>query len=875
MIKLSHLTINRLPAPVGVTGPIELGWVIESERRNVRQESYRIQILKGDAPLYDSGIVESAQSAHIPVRLAWESVERYTARVRVKAGGECSEWLEGVFVTGFQRPEEWRGRFISAEPETDGDKSYATLLRTEFVIRKPVREAWLVASAHGLYHAFLNGAHIGEDELTPGWTSYHKRLLYQTYGVTDLLREGDNALGVMLGAGWYKGMMGYKHTRNNYGTRTAFGGQLIIRYQDGSEEWVCTDERWKGGGSPVLFAEIYGGENYDARLEQPGWNRPHFDGGGWRHVEAVERDPRTLHPQNGCPVRVRQRFTPAALLTTPQGDRVLDFAQNMAGWCQVTVEKPRAGDVVELEFFEVLDRDGNVYTENLRGIHQIIRYVCRGGEMETFRPHFSFQGFQYAKIISYPGEIKLENFTACVVHSDMEETASFLCSDARVNQLQHNILWSMKGNFLDIPTDCPQRDERLGWTGDVQAFARTSCYLMDTDVFYRKWLADLAADQTEEGAVTHVVPDILTGHMQGDWLLGQDVQGGASGWGDVAVILPWTLYQMYGDREVVRRQMDSMCRWLEFMARHSDGCLFRYGAQFGDWLALDAQPGSYKGATPDAFTSAAYYCCVAGLVGKMLHVLGREEEARRCLAHAEGLRNHFQSLFFTHGGDLTIQTQTAHVLALAFHLAPEREKTAERLKALLAENSGHLSTGFMGTPYLMRALSENGGLREAYELLFKDDFPSWLYQVKAGSTTIWEHWDGRHPDGSMWSPDMNSFNHYAYGSVGEWLYRTVAGLEPDEDRPGFEHFFIRPQIGGGLSHAKLTFQSIRGEIVSGWRRDGDSVVLTAQIPANTTATLVLTQAAGVTDGDGLRFRRDRQRWTAEAGSGRYTVRFRI
>lgn len=333
----------------------------------------------------------------------------------------------------FQGPAQWRGRFISAEPESDKDKSYGTLLRRTFTISRPLREAWLVCTAHGLYHAYINGRRVSRDELAPGWTSYNKRLLYQSYEVTDLLRDGENVLGAMLGAGWYKGLMGYKHTRNNYSVRTAFGGQLLLCYEDGSEEWVCSDETWRGCKGPVLFSEIYDGEIYDAQLEQPGWDCPDFDDTGWFPVEVVERDVNTLFPQEHPPVREMGRISPAALLTTPQGNQVLDFGQNLTGWCETVLTDTQPGSVLELQFFETLDSDGNVYIENLRGAKQTLRYVCKGREREIYRPWFTFQGFQYAKIVSYPGEIKLENFTACVVHSALEETGTFRCSNPLLN----------------------------------------------------------------------------------------------------------------------------------------------------------------------------------------------------------------------------------------------------------------------------------------------------------------------------------------------------------------------------------------------------------------------------------------------------------
>ena len=770
-------------------------------------------------------------------------------------------------------PEPWQGVFISAEPEADRTQSYGTLLRKEFSVSGPVKEAYLIASAHGLYHAYLNGQPVSPDELAPGWTSYQHRLLYQTYEVTRLLRQGENAIGAALGPGWYKGTIGYKHHRNLYGTRTAFGGHILIRYEDGREERVCTDGSWRGSRSSILFSEIYDGETRDARLDQPGWNYPGFDDSRWLPVEPVEQDLSHLFPQTHPPVRIINRLKPARLFRTPKGDQVLDFGQNLTGWCETVLEHTHPGDCLELQFFEVLDADGNVYTDNLRGAKQTIRYLCRGGAREVVRPWFTFQGFQYAKIVSFPGEINPEAFTACVVHSALKETGSFQCSSPLVNQLWHNIVWGMKSNFVDVPTDCPQRDERLGWTGDIQVFGPTAAFLMDISSFSAKWLADLAADQDRDGSVPHVVPDILTGHMDEDWLLNNDFQGGASGWGDVAVFLPWTLYQTYGDREILRRQMPSMRSWLSYLDSHSEGCLFHGPDQFGDWLGLDAEPGSYKGATPDDYTCAAFYCHVTRLVSRMLRILGEKDDADALAQKADALREDFRARFFAADGTLTVRTQTAHVLALAFDLVPEGavQKTAAGLKALLREANGHLTTGFLGTPWLPLVLSKYVGLEDAYELVLNEDYPGWLYPIRHGATTMWEHWDGIRPDGSMWSPDMNSFNHYAYGSVGLWLVQAVAGLEPDEAHPGYEHFRIRPGIGGGLTWAELRFESVHGPIHIRWDVEEDVVTLRAEIPDGTSADVVLSQAREILEPNGLSFE-DNQ---ARADAGTYVIRYRI
>ena len=880
MIRISDLKVNYLADPTGIKNPFYLSWTIESDKRNVVQDTYQIKVRKAEVEsvnAYDSGIVESNQSVQVPVNMELGSIVRYIVCVRITAAGETSEWKEVSFVSALQNLQEWRGKFISAETEEDKDKSYGTLLRQEFIIKAPVREAWLVSSAHGIYHAFLNGKKIGKDEMSPGWTSYNKRLLYQTYEVTELLTEGTNALGIMLGAGWYKGLMGYKLTRNHYGIQTAFGGQLLIRYEDGSEEWIVSDENWKGSKGPVLFSEIYDGEIYDAGEEQSGWDQSGFDDSSWDYVDVVEQETGNLYPQNGSPVRVMERIGAASLITTPEGDKILDFGQNLTGWCEFSVENTKAGDVVELQFFETLDAEGNVYTDNLRSAKETIQYICKGDQKETYRPWFTFQGFRYAKVIAYPGEISLKNFTACVVYSDMEQTGSFRCSNPLLNQLWHNILWGMKGNFLDIPTDCPQRDERLGWTGDAQVFGRTASFLMNTNAFYSKWLSDVSADQTKDGAVPHVVPDILTGNTSNDWFLEKEVPAGASGWADAAVILPWVMYLTYGDKAILERQIDSILAWIRFMKEHSEGCLFKFGSQFGDWLALDAEEGSYQGATPTEYTSSVYYYYSTELVTKILHILGREKEAKYYEKLSQELKEDFQYRYFDENGVLKIQTQTAHVLALVFGLVPEesRKRSLDDLKALLEREAWHLTTGFLGTPQLLFALSENGCLDGAYELLLKEDFPSWLYQVKAGATTIWEHWDGMKPDGTMWSPDMNSFNHYAYGVVGEWLYRTVAGLEFDEKYPGYEHFHIMPRIGGNLTNAEMIYKSVRGHIVIRWKREGRKVILEAEIPANSSADIVLMQAVEVYDGDGLEFVKGAGGYKASAGSGKYKVCYAI
>ena len=456
----------------------------------------------------------------------------------------------------------------------------------------------------------------------------------------------------------------------------------------------------------------------------------------------------------------------------------------------------------------------------------------------------------------------------------MEPAGQFECSNPEINQLHHNVLWSMKGNFLDIPTDCPQRDERLGWTGDAQIFCRTAAYLMDTYTFFRKWLVDVAADQTEDGGIPHVVPDILIRNCAQDPLL-KDGDHSASAWADVSVILPWTLYLMYGDTGVIRAQYQSMKGWIDYMRSHADGNIWNYRFQFGDWVALDAEEGSCLGATPNDLTCTAYYAYSTGLFARMAAVIGNKADAMEYMRLHEDIKKTYQDTFFENG-HLKAQTQTAHILTLHFGLVPEeyRQNVIGDLLALLEKENGHLVTGFVGTPYFCFALSQNGHTKEAYELLLKEDFPSWLYQVRQGATTIWEHWDGIRPDGSMWSPDMNSFNHYAYGSVAEWLYRAAAGIDTSAEEPGFKRAVISPHIGGGLDYVKSSYESMYGQIRSDWKTDGHTVTLDIRIPCNTTAEIRLADAAEIIDNGGLVFDEaapDAHSRTASAGSGTYRI----
>lgn len=877
MLNVKRIHIDYQTNPEGLSEASQFGWEIESDKRNVVQKSYQLQIAADrefTQIVYESGRVESGASAHVFADgFVPESARKYYVHVSVCDGKEESGWSSSAhFITALMDGSEWKAPFVSAETDDSYKEcSKGTYVRGCFTLRGKVKEAYAFTTALGLYNFYLNGEKVGTDEMTPGWTSYRRHLLYQTYDVTEYLKEGENAAGAMLGAGWYKGVMGLTKARNNYGDRTGFAMQLFVRYEDGTEETVCTDESWTGCDSPVVFSEIYDGETYDASLEIKDWAKTGTPSGDWKPVVFVPFDTGVLRAQSGSRVKMMDKLPAKRVFTTPKGETVIDFGQNLAGRIHVTASG-KAGDVIELRCFEVLDRDGNVYLDNLRAAKTTMKYIFGADETITWHPRFTFMGFQYALVVSYPGEVKAENFTAYTLHSEMEQTGTITCSNPLLNQLHHNYLWGLKGNFLDVPTDCPQRDERLGWTGDAQIFCRTACYLMNAYTFYKKWLRDVEVDQTPEGGVPHVVPNIEEGRTDGNWLLRQGPHSAAA-WADVAVINPWTMYLMFGDKEILKRQYRSMKGWIDFMKDHSDDYIWNYKLQFGDWVALDAEEGSYFGATPNDLTCTAYFAYSTGLFVKIAEALGREEDAR---AYGELYRHiveKFQNTFFDADGNMTAQTQTAHIVALYFKLTPEKyiPQTVEGLKRLLAKENGHLVTGFVGTPYFCHALSQNGCVKEAYDLLLKEDFPSWLYQVKMGATTIWEHWDGMKPDGTMWSAGMNSFNHYAYGAIGEWMYRVMAGIEPDEGCTGFQHAVFYPRIGGNLSFVDGTYHSIYGEEGVRWENRENTVTMTVRIPANTTASIRLDGAKEVLESDGLTFAKRQGELQAESGSGVYRI----
>ena len=845
-LRVEALRTEYQQNPIGLDVRVpRLSWRIQTERRGTMQRAYQLRVATDSTSLargllWDSGKIASESSIFRPYGgPPARSATRYYWQVRVwDDAGRMSPWsAPGFWETGLLDRADWRAQWITPDLSEDTSRANPSpILRREFTLAPGVASARLYVTSLGLNIVELNGQRASDILFRPGWTSYDKRLQYDTYDVGALVHPGANAIGVTLGDGWYRGHIGFADKRNNYGKRLGLLAQLVVRYGDGHTQVVSTDESWKASTGPIAMSDIYDGEVYDARLEKSGWSRAGYDDRSWRGVRTLGNVPASLVAPVGPPVRRMQELKPVRILHTPAGETVFDLGQNMVGWVRLRVSGP-AGTTVRLRHAEVLDKAGDFYTANLRDAAQTVRYTLNGKGIELYEPHFSFQGFRYVAVDGFPGTPTLDAITGIVVYSDMAPTGSFETSNALVNRLQQNIVWGQRGNFLDIPTDCPQRDERLGWTGDAQVFSRTAAFNMDVSGFFAKWLADVAADQHADGAVPWVIPDVL-GRTNPSF-------SASAGWSDAAVIVPWNVYQAYGDTSVLSRQYASMRAWVEYeRAQAGEGFLWTKGFHFGDWLAFQTTRADYPGATTDKdLIATAYFAHSADLLARAASVLGRQDDARNYRALFERVRAAFQREYVTATARLTSNTQTAYVLALDFDLLPDalRGGAAQRL-AEDVRRMGHLTTGFLGTPALTRMLSENGYLTDAYKLLLNVDYPSWLYEVKQGATTVWERWDGQKPDSTFEEASMNSFNHYAYGAVGDWMYRVVAGLNSDPAEPGYKHIIVRPQPGGGFTYASATLMTPYGEAASGWKIDGNSFRITVRVPANSHATVYLPGA---------------------------------
>lgn len=825
---------RREPKGLSVRQP-RFSWKILSDKRDTYQTAWHLLVTADGKTAWDSARTESGQSVLVPY--GGESLEeetRYQVKLVVEDNhGQTAESFTS-FETGLFDSASLRAEMIThdfPEQETACPIFYRT-----FKLKKKVRKACVYATAHGVYELALNGQRVGKDYMAPGWTSYHKRLQYQYYDITDVVSESEeNELTMTVGNGWYKGILGFDCKPDRYGDRVEALAEIHLLYEDGSREVIATDESWKVRTGEIRYSEIYMGETIDTDEPQQLEGR----------VSVVSFDRSVLEPQESEPVRITQRIEPEKIFTDPQGRKLVDFGQNITGLVEIRV-KGQKGQKITVRHAETLDKDGNFYPETLRSAKSEDTYICNGTK-QVFFPHFTFHGFRYIAVEGMePGQMEPGMFTACVMHSDMEQIGNFHCSNPKINQLQSNISWGLRDNFFDIPTDCPQRDERLGWMGDAQVFSWTAAFNRNTAQFFKKWMRDIAADSSLENGVPHVVPDIMEAYS-------------SSAWSDAAVIIPWVVYQSYGDKRILEESWQCMHEWVDYIQNHTDeNGLWMSGYQYGDWLALDKEEMADRtGATDKYFIANAYYLYVTDLVSQAADALGKEEDAKAYRALYELTLQSFREEYFTSRGRIVSETQTGCVLALHFHLAwdKDRDKILNTLLTNIGNHKNHLTTGFVGTPYLCHALSENGAHEMAAALFMREDYPSWLYAVNRGATTIWERWNSILPDGSFETSGMNSLNHYAYGSIGDWMYRKIAGINQLE--PGYRRFYVRPMFVKGIEEAEASLECPYGKIVSSWSCKNKKIHVRVQVPANTSAVIYLPEKAGV----------------IEAGSGVYEYEY--
>jgi alpha-L-rhamnosidase len=807
---------------IGVAAP-RLSWITETDAPGWRQIAYEVE-LGGET----SGRIESDASVLVP----WPApplVSRQRSAVRVRVWGSdggVSPWSAPAEVdAGLLEPGDWTARFVAPAEAP-------SLLRRAFVVPGTVERARLHVTALGVYEVEINGRTVGDHVLAPGWTSYDHRLRVETFDVTGLVRQGDNALGAWLAEGWYGGKLGWGGGRRVYGDQLAILAQLEVTQVDGSTLTVATagDGSWRSHPGPIVASSIYGGETYDARSAQPGWSAPGFDDASWKPVTTVvDQDLGTLVARTGPPVRRTEVLEPVEVTTSPSGRTIFDFGQNLVGRLRIVVSGD-AGTTVTLRHAEVL-HDGELCTELQRLAEATDRYTLRGDGPETWEPRFTFHGFRYAEV---DGPLP-DAMTAVVCHSDMERTGWFSCSDERVTQLHDNVVWGMRGNFLDIPTDCPQRDERLGWTGDINVFSPTAAFLYDCDGFLASWLADLAAEQQPDGVIPLVVPNVLEHVFP------------TAVWGDAAVVVPWVLYQRFGDVDVLRDQYTSMRAWVDHVVGLAgDNRLWDTGFQFADWLDPAApEDKPHAGRTDPHLVATAAFCHSLDVLSEAAGVIGVPDDAARYAGVAAEVRRAFADEYVAPSGLVVSDSQTAYALALRYALLPSEEQRARagaRLAKLVRRADHRIATGFVGTPIVCDALCEAGEAATAYQLLTQEECPSWLYPVLHGATTVWERWDAIKPDGTLNGTRMNSFNHYALGAVADWLHRTVGGLAPAA--PAYRRQRIAPVPGGGMSWASSRHRTPYGLAESSWRIEGDTIEVMALVPPNTTAQVVLPGASG-------------------------------
>jgi len=738
-----------------------------------------------------------------------------------------SEWTNATVIAPYsaQPSKYWGG--------TVGPGRY---LRKNFVAKKSVAKARLYATALGVYEASINGQRVSDDLLAPGWTDYTKRVMVQTYDATKLIHPGANAVGAVLGDGWYAGRVGWMGLAQ-YAATPAFSAQLEITYADGSQDVVTSDNSWKAGSGEIIGSDEQWGEINDATKAAKNWNQPNFDDSLWKNA-VVEEHSVALVPQLGPPVRALMDLAPQKI--TQLGNAwIVDFGQNLVGHVRLNARGP-AGDTITIRHAETINSDGSLYTENLRTALATDKFTLAGKGRETLEPHFTFHGFRYAEITGYPGTLKASDLRAVVVGSANPSTGTFESSNPDLNRLYENIVWSQRGNFLSVPTDCPQRDERLGWMGDAQVFAPTAARNADVAAFFAKWMVDVDDGQSQNGDFADVSPRVSR------------PQPAMPVWGDAGVIIPWVMYETYGDKNFLTDNYPFMARWVDYSEQralhppaNSFGGPRGATASYAGHLILSGGVGDHLAPvrTPTEVVDTAYFAHSAELVAKAATILGKTDDAAKYDKLFRDITAAFNEFFVSTNGVIQGDTQTGYILALQFGLLPEnlRAAAAQRLADNVAQH-GHVTGGFVGNGLICPTLTQINRSDLAWNLVLTNTYPSWLFSVKNGATTIWERWDGWTPEHGFQDSSMNSFNHYSLGSIGAWLYSGAAGIRPDDASPGYKHFFLVPQFTTRLDHLKATFDSPYGIIASGWSVEQNRILYDFTIPPNSSATVVLPVA---------------------------------
>lgn len=832
---------------------LAFSWKLPLERNGVRQTAYQIVVADSEEalernPVWNSKKVENSRSVKILYNgKPLDSRKKMYWRVRVwDENDNVSEWSDvSTFETGLLSNSDWSAKWITSpqEPriiakmprignhkETVEQKGLPPIyLRKNIGVKEEVVSARLYVASRGIFQFYINGQKVGNDYWGTGWTDYKIRIQANTYDVTKMLVEDDtNTLSAVIANGWYAGQNCWGHGwKDMYGIVPELLAQLEITYKNGKREIFPTDVSWKSGFGGTTFADIYAGEEFDANKEPADWKLPQFDDSKWDGVlvKDLEKVP-SIDPRRNTPVVAETYLYPLSVKQIGEGAFIFDFGQNMVGVPRISIPSS-PGRKIKIRYAEMLNPDGTMYTENYRAARSEDYYTCSGMGVEEWQPAFTFHGFRYVELSGFPANVKpsLDWIRGVVLHTEMPFIGSFVCSSQKINQLQSCIQWGQRGNFLSVPTDCPQRDERLGWTGDAQVFAPTAAFNMDVSAFFSKWMQDVRDAQLSNGLVPIFAPK-----------MGDNSESPA--WSDAVAVIPWEMYLAYGDEKILRDNYEAMKKWVEYQKSTSKE-LIRPALGFGDWLQPNSKNGR-AGDTPKDLIGTAYFIRSADIVSKAAKVLGYREDSEKYSSLASDIRNAFMKKFVKEDNTVEGDCQTAYLLPLAFDIIPESrsQKVFEKLLKTIERNNWHLSTGFVGTPLINEVLTRFGRTDIAYKLLNNETYPSWLYPINQGATTMWERWNSYSHETGFGDVTMNSFNHYAYGAIGQWMYKNIAGLWYDENNPGYKNIIFAPKLGGGLTFANATHLTPYGMASSGWRISDGVMEWSITIPANATGTIV-------------------------------------